>query len=196
MPATPTAILFDSEEFGKFFSEYRSHFVNIAFSYIRDLDAAKDIVTDSFVYLWERRNELTSQTNIKGYVYCCVRNRCNSYLRGKLTHLKATDEMTKSAQRNLQSSLDSLNNDDISNHLFLNEVAAIFQEELAKMPPRTRAIFQASRDEDLTYQEIAEKYGIPVRRVTAEIQTALHTLRHALKDFLVVLVLLLCGRNW
>lgn len=195
MPATSSAILFDSEEFGKFFSDYRSHFVNIAFSYIRDLDAARDIVTDSFVYLWERRNNMASHSNIKGYVYCCVRNRCNSYLREKLTHLKATDELSKAAQWRLQSSLDSLGNDEIYNRLFQNEVAAIFRKELARMPAQTRAIFLASRDENLTYQEIAARFGIPVRRVTSEIQTALHTLRLALKDFLVIFLVLLYGRH-
>lgn len=187
MPAK-TSILLSSDEFGKFFSEYRSHFVSIAFSYIRDMDAARDIVTDSFVYLWERRGELTSETNIKGYIYYCVRNRCNSYLRGKLTHLKATDEMSKSAQWKMQSSLNSLSNDEISQKLFHKEVAAIFREELDRMPRRTREIFEASRNDELTYQEIAEKYDLPVRRVTAEIQSALQILRHALKDFLIVLL--------
>lgn len=184
--ASTSYTLFSSDEFGKFFSEYKSHFVNIAYSYIHDMDAARDIVTDSFVYLWERRSELTSETNIKGYVYCCVRNKCNSYLRGKITHSKAKDEISKTALTMMQSSLNSLSNDEITQKLFHKEVAAIFQKELARMPQRTREIFEASRNDDLTYQEIAEKYGISVRRVTSEIQSALHILRHALKDFLVV----------
>lgn len=188
---TPPSILCNSDQFGKFFSEYKSHFTHIAFSYVRDMDVAKDIVTDSFVYLWERREELTSETNLKGYIYCCIRNRCNSHLRGKLTHIKATDELSKQTQWHLQASLNSLDNDEITKKLFQKEVIAIFQEELAKMPTRTREVFQASRNEELTYQEIAAKYNIPVRRVTSEIQSALQILRHALKDFMVVLILLL-----
>lgn len=181
-----SSILYSSDEFGKFFSEYKTHFVNIAFSYIHDMDAAKDIVTDCFVYLWERRNNLTPDSNIKGYVYCSVRNKCNSYLRGKLIHLKAADELSKSAQWKLQSSLNSLSNDEIYRKLFHEEVIAIFRAELEKMPPRTREIFLASRNDSLTYQEIADKYGISVRRVTSEIQSALQILRIALKDFLVL----------
>lgn len=183
---TTASILYSADEFGKFFSEYRSHFVHIAYSYIHDMDAAKDIVTDSFVYLWEHRNELTSESNIKGYVYCSVRNKCNSFLRGKLTRLKATDELSKSAQWKLQASLNSLSNDEIFRNLFHDEVIAIFQAELAKMPALTRNIFLASRNDEMTYQQIADKFGIPVRRVTAEIQSALQILRLALKDFLIL----------
>lgn len=42
-----------SDEFGKFFSEYKNRFVSIAYGYVHDTDIAKDIVTDSFMYLWD-----------------------------------------------------------------------------------------------------------------------------------------------
>lgn len=193
--AAPSRILHSSDEFGKFFSEYRERFVNIAFSYVRDADAAQDIVMDSFVYLWERRRELTSETNIKGYVYCCVRNRCTSYLRSRLTHLKAHDELSENAQWQIQAGLNALSDEDISNKLFHKEVIAIFRQELEKMPPRTREIFLASREEGMTYQQISERLSIPVRRVTSEIQTALHLLRLSLKDYLPLLLLLLLAAD-
>ena len=186
-----SSILRSSDAFGKFFSEYRGHFVNIAASYVRDLDVAKDIVTDSFVYLWERRAELTEETNIKGYMYCCVRNRCNSYLRSKLSHLKIQGELTKEMQWQIRSSLHSLGSNEISDKLFHKEMIDIFQAELARMPALTREVFLASRSEELTYRKIADRFGIPVRRVTSEIQTALQCLRRALKASLPICALLL-----
>ena len=47
-----------SDEFGKFFSEYKNRFVSIAYGYVHDTDIAKDIVTDSFMYLWEHREQV------------------------------------------------------------------------------------------------------------------------------------------
>ncbi|WP_304815803.1 RNA polymerase sigma-70 factor [uncultured Alistipes sp.] len=193
--STPSSILCSSEEFGKFFSEYRTHFVRIAFSYVRDRDAANDIVTDCFVYLWERRAELTSETNLKGYLYCCMRNRCNSFLRAKLTHLKAHDELSKEAQWQIRSGLESLSGDDISDKLFHKELVALFRAELERMPARTRAVFLASREEGMTYQQIAERFDMPLRRVTGEMQSALQHLRISLKDYLPLLLLLLFARE-
>ena len=45
-------------------------------------------------------------------------------------------------------------------------------------------------DARLTYQQIAERYGISVRKVTREIQRCLHLLREDLGDYLPVVMLL------
>lgn len=47
----------------------------------------------------------------------------------------------------------------------------------------------------MTYEEIARKYDISVWKVAREIQTALQVLRHALKDYLPMLVFLLLLRK-
>ena len=55
----------------------------------------------------------------------------------------------------------------------------------------TREVFVARRFEELSYKEIAEKYGITVRRVEFELEKAVKQLRVALKDYLPVLLMLL-----
>lgn len=177
----------DPGVFGKFFSENNAGFVNIAFSYVRDMEAAQDIVMDSFVYVWQRRHELENEANMKGYLYMCVRNRCYSYLR----QLNMRGEMAQPDALLLQSSLESLSRNELFEKVLSEEILDIFRTELDKMPARTREIFLASRNERLTYAEIAERFDIPVRRVTAEIQSALQQLRHALKDYLPAGMLLM-----
>ena len=179
-----------SDEFGKFFSENNARFVDIAFSYVRDMDAAQDIVMDSFVRIWQRREELADETNMRGYAYMCVRNRCCSYLR----QVSMRRQLSPTDMRLAQSSIESLSQDDLFDKLLGNEILEIFRAELDKMPARTREIFLASRVEHLTYAEIAERFDISVRKVTSEIQFALQILRHALKDYLPLCLLLLFGK--
>lgn len=179
--------IFESDNFGKFFSENNARFVDIAFSYVRDMAAAQDIVMDSFVYIWQRREELTNQNNMRGYAYMCVRNRCYSYLR----QIDVRGQLGQTDRQLVHSSLESLSRNEIFDKLLGDEVAEIFRSELDKMPARTREIFLASRIEHLTYAEIAERFDIPVRRVTSEIQSALQVLRHALKDYLPLILFLL-----
>ena len=59
-----------------------------------------------------------------------------------------------------------------------------------EMPELSAQIFIANRFEDQTYQQIAERYGISVRKVTREIQRCLHLLREDLGDYLPVVMLL------
>lgn len=103
-------------------------------------------------------------------------------------------QLSSTDMRLAQSSIESLSQDDLFDKLLGNEILDIFRAELDKMPARTREIFLASRVEHLTYAEIAERFGISVRRVTSEIQSALQLLRRALKDFLPLCLLFLFGK--
>lgn len=174
-----------AETFGKLFSEYKGVFDNIAFSYINDSDAAKDIVTDCFMYLWEHRSTLEEDDNIKGYLYMCVRAKCISHIRKRQTVLKIKNELNDVAKWHIESSLCSLSSDILPNMLCHNEILDIFQKELGKLPFLTRNIFLASREQDMTYKEIAEKFNVSHRKVTSEIQHALKFLRHSLGDYII-----------
>lgn len=179
-----------SDEFGKFFSEYKNRFVNIAYGYVHNTDIAKDIVTDSFIYLWEHREKLDMADNIKGYIYFCVRTRCANYIKEQEVLRKAKTEITKDAYWKLQSSLNSLSSDELSRKLFQSEIIELFSRELAKMPEVTRAVYQASRQEGLTYQQIADKLNLSPRQVASEMQRAYAQLRIPLKDYLPIIGLL------
>jgi len=63
----PTKIL-TAEEFDKLFND-KERFIRIAYSYINDMEMATDITTDGFMYLWEHREHLDFDVNIKGYIY-------------------------------------------------------------------------------------------------------------------------------
>ena len=126
-----------SDEFGKFFSEYKNRFVSIAYGYVHDTDIAKDIVTDSFMYLWEHREQVNMAENIKGYIYFCVRTRCANHIKEQEVLRRAKNEITKDAYWKLQSSLNSLSSDELSKKLFQSEIIELFSRELAKMPELT-----------------------------------------------------------
>ena len=52
------------EFFDDLYAEYQPRFVRIARSYLRNDMAAEDIVTDSFLYFWEHREELQIRTGV------------------------------------------------------------------------------------------------------------------------------------
>ena len=56
------------------------------------------------------------------------------------------------------------------------------------MSELSRNIFISSRFEDLTYEEIAAKYGVSPRKVKREIQKSLEILRVSLKDYLPLIL--------
>lgn len=183
----PTKIL-TAEEFDKLFSE-KERFVRIACSYVNDIEAATDITTDGFMYLWEHRDKLDIDANIRGYIYNYIRTRCISFLRKRKSMLKAHSELYKKEQWRIESGINTLSNEELIGKLFESEIVEIYRRELAKMPMLTRNVFLASRLENMTYYQIAQKFNLTVRQVTSEIQRASLLLRTPRKDYLLAAAL-------
>ena len=183
----PTKIL-TAEEFDKLFSE-KERFVRIACSYVNDIEAATDITTDGFMYLWEHRDKLDIDANIRGYIYNYIRTRCISFLRKRKSMLKAHSELYKKEQWRIESGINTLSNEELIGKLFESEIVEMYRRELAKMPMLTRNVFLASRLENMTYYQIAQKFNLTVRQVTSEIQRASLLLRTPLKDYLLAAAL-------
>lgn len=104
--------------------------------------------------------------------------------------LKAQDELYKRELWRIESSINTLSNEEQIKKLFHSEILEIYKREVSRMPPLTRQVFLASRQEGLTYQEIAEKLDLTVRRVTTEIQRAQTLLRKPLKDYWAGIIIL------
>ncbi len=179
----PTKIL-TAEEFDRLFND-KERFVRIAYSYVNDIEVATDITTDGFMYLWEHRDKLDIDINIKWYIYNYIRTRCISFLRKRKSMLKAHSELYRKELWRIESGINTLSNEELIDKLFESEIVEIYRRELAKMPVLTRNVFLASRLENMTYYQIAQKFNLTVRQVTSEIQRASLLLRAPLKDYLL-----------
>lgn len=180
----------DIRRFCESFYRERAKYVNFAARFVRDRTAVEDLVNDSFVAFWENRGTLGEDTVCEAYFYTIVKNRCLNYLRDKQTHIEVKGRIQDTSARLLRYDLASLEDYD-PNLIFSNEIRTILRQQLEAMPELTRSIFRDNRFRNLTYEEIARKYDVSVWKVAREMQAALNLLRHALKDYLPVALLLL-----
>lgn len=176
------------EEFGRLFNKCRIPFTTVANSYVHDAAVAEDLVSDSFVRLWEKRNEILTE-NFEAYLFQIVIRKCLDFLRSEQTQTKIRQNIHDTSYRMLTYEINSLESCD-PGRLYASEVETLFRECIDHMPSITREVFLANRFRNMTYQEIAEERGMSVRQVTSEKQTALQLLRRTLKDYLPLLLLL------
>lgn len=181
-----------SNEFGILFLKYRDKFISIARSYTRDATVAEDIVAEAFTNFWDNRDKIELQTIPEAYILQSVRNRCLNFLRDRETKLRIEHNIQDNAFKALITEINILNSTDMGMN-FSADIADIFKKQLNSMPEMMRKVFFASRFEDMTYQEIADRYGISQRKVKREIQNALSILRHSLKDYLPLITLIFPG---
>ncbi len=187
---------FTDSQFEKFYLEYRPLFIRKAIRYVRNEEVASDIVSESFMAFLENRDSISSDTNVPGYIFTIVKNRCLNYLRDQSRQLKAKQKIHSVQSDLIDIDIASLTACD-PNVLFHDEIFDILQKTLNRMPARTRACFLRSRFSDKSYKEIAEELDISYFSVHNEIRNGLQELRIALKDYLkVVMLLIYCALRY
>ncbi|MBO9572917.1 MAG: sigma-70 family RNA polymerase sigma factor, partial [Chitinophagaceae bacterium] len=116
-------------------------------------------------------------------VYVMARNRVHSKLMGQAQ----APEIVEQAD-------ELLNNPHAS--LELKELAGIMEDAIEALPPRRKEIFKLSRNENLTYEQIAARLNISRSTVREHMVEALVFLRHYLKkhgDIIISFFSVLCG---
>lgn len=179
-------------EFGKLFVKHRNSFIAIARSYVRDQAVAEDIVSECFTTFWDRLDSIELKTTPEAYILRSVKNRCLNWMRDNSRIVLAEGSIDPDVNmrvRTMLSEISILESGEMDD-IFSAEVEGIFRKFLADMPELSQRIFLSSRFDDLTYEEIARKYGVSPRKVKREIQKALEKLRDSLKDYLPILLLM------
>jgi RNA polymerase sigma-70 factor (ECF subfamily) len=160
----------------------RAHYgrlCNFAYRFVGSRDVAEDIVQDVFVRLWQNRESFDVRDPLP-YLYQSVRNRAVSHQRQILVRERWREQAAVAAQeRHAGSSFTEAE---------AGELANAVARAVEGLPERCRLIFTMSREQDLTYAEIAGVLGISIKTVETQMGRALKSLRAALAGYLSVVV--------
>jgi RNA polymerase sigma-70 factor, ECF subfamily len=161
------------------FKEYYRPLVVFAVKYVKDTEAAKEIVQEFFVRLFEKRHSLVIDSSVKSYCYRSIYNSCINYISHAEMHHRHLKSMSLQSEHEFSD----------------NQVSAIELQNriygcIESMPYQCKRIFKMNRIEGLKNEQIAEKLGISKRTVETQISKALKILRKKLADYFSVFILL------
>lgn len=165
---------------------FKTHYDELcryAFSILKDQDEAEDIVQRLFIKLWEKRNTIGVIDNIRSYLFRSTFNM-------SLNEQKRMQRMPKSEENIHQKAF--IQSGEITSDLLLSsELQERIDRAILILPEKCRDVFHLSRNEQLSYKEIAEKMDISPKTVENQIGKALRIVREELKDYLPLVVLTL-----
>jgi len=175
----------EKKAFEAVYNEFFGVLFHLCLHYINDQKASEEIVQDTFLKLWEIRESLNDNSNVKNFLYTITKNNCLNYLRNRKICLKHQEKIK---YLEMQFNFEALEN--LGDYLQFEELRKKIDEALAKLPSEINETFKLSRFEELTYKEIAEQQGVSIKTVEARISKALRILRVELKDYLPVIYLI------
>jgi RNA polymerase sigma-70 factor, ECF subfamily len=171
----------DESAFSIIFNTYYIDLVLFAGTFLRDRQAAEEIVQEIFIRLWENRESVIITSSLRSFLLKSIQNRCIDTIR----HMKIVDDY----QSKLQNHPLLLEND-TENYVLYSELEDDLKKALGKLPDDISKIFLLNRFEGLTYHEIADQLNLSVRMVEIRMGKALALLKQYLKDYLITILVL------
>jgi RNA polymerase sigma-70 factor (ECF subfamily) len=154
----------------------RAHYerlCNFAYRFTRSRDAAEDVVQEVFTRLWQQRDEFDVRDPLP-YLYRAVRNRLVTSRRHELVRERWLAAVDEAGWRSA----------DAASEVELADLRQAVARAIDALPERCRLIFTMSREQDLSYAEIARALDISVKTVETQMGRALKALRARLVGYL------------
>lgn len=163
----------NEKAFRKLFDTYRNPLYKFCLSMVYSKEYAEEIVQEVFLKVWMKRETLNPELSFKAYIYTITRNDTIKFLRKAANDLKLREEIFYQSQKSVNPTEARMREKELEN---------LKRKALEQLPPKRRQIFEMSRNEGKSYDDIAKELGLSVNTVRNQMSMALSTLRNFLVD--------------
>jgi RNA polymerase sigma-70 factor (ECF subfamily) len=165
----------DHNSFRQIYYKYSEKVYLFAIRYINNIEDAEEIVQEVFSRIWEYKDNLDENKSFNGYILTITKNiifneyrkkiNFDIYARYIINYIKGISNQTE-------------------NQVIYENVKSIISKEIDNLPPKRKQIFNLSRNEGLSYSEIAKKLGISQKTVETHLRLALSRLKKVISSIL------------
>ncbi|MEN9909938.1 MAG: hypothetical protein RLZZ540_3097 [Bacteroidota bacterium] len=176
----------------KAFSELFNMFYNDVYAYslsmLKNEVLAEEIVQEVFLNIWLHRERLNPDLSFKSYVFTITRNLTFNLISKVANSHKLKEEVFYASQKSYSPIEDGIAEADYN---------AIKNKAIEQLPPKRRIIFEMSRNEEMSYEEISKELNISVSTVKGQMSKALAEIRNFLETHGdVALLISLISSRW
>lgn len=155
------------------FKRYYDSLYRYALKNVKDSCTAEELTMDVMLGLWKKKGDIQVEENLKAYLFRCTKNAIYNHYRKKILPTVSMDLLpenhlltSKAADHELQS----------------RELEKVYRNKLSQLSPQRRKVYELSREENMSYAEIAKSMGLSVNTVENYMVASLGFFRQQLKD--------------
>ena len=163
----------DFEAFDYFYEKYHRTLYLYALKLTKNPHIAEELAQSAFVSVWETHQTIDPAQPFHAFLFSITRNRFYDILRKRIVESCYIDYVLHQ----------DMQTDDLEKQIEDHETLEIIRKLLKQVPARRLEIFRMSRDENLTYKQIAGKLRISENTVDTQIRLVLNFLRTELQKY-------------
>lgn len=161
----------DEGAFRVLFDRYHQDIYRYGIGLLKSTTLAEEIVQDVFMKVWQNRNHLDPGLSFKAYVYTIAKHICLNVLRKAAHDKKLRDAVFYKTQHP----------NTTEDYVIDSDYTKIKTQAIDQLPPKRKLIFEMSRYEGKSYEDISTELGISVSTVKTQMSKALATIRDFLR---------------
>lgn len=158
----------DPEAFRKIFQRYSKKLYYFAYRFLKDQTEAEEVVQEVFIRIWNSRKMLNENLSFNSYLFTTGKNFIFNINRSKIHHQSFIEFVKPFILETENSTEEAIISNDLERHI---------KQAIDLMPPQRKLIFKKSREEGLTYPQIASQLKISEKTVESQIRLAIKWLK-------------------
>ncbi len=163
----------DIQAYNELYIALCARLIHFSASIVSSFHLAEEIVSDVFITLWQKRNDLSHVENPVVYLYVSTKNLSLNTLAQQKKHQ--------------HSSLDHINLEMLSiapeaeNGMLSAEVSQKIEKAIRSLPTRCQLIFRLIKHDGLSYREVAILLNISTKTVDAQLAIAVKKISQVIR---------------
>jgi RNA polymerase sigma-70 factor (ECF subfamily) len=175
----------DRAAFAELVEKYKQPVMNFVFRSLRDEIEAEDLAQNVFLQAWKSRARYRQTAKFSTWLFTIARNLCLNEIRRRSRHpAESIEEAHAEHEDQPRQQYEDKSQIAPPDKMLHRELAQKIEEALAELPEAQRTAILLCRQDELSYEEIAEVLDCSLSATKSLIHRGRETLKEKLKPYL------------
>ncbi len=174
----------DTEAFSELVNKYKQPVLNLAYRMLRDLTEAEDLAQNVFVQVHKSAHRYQVSSKFSTWLFTITRNLCLNEIRRRSRHPASSMDATHGEDEDQPQQFEDKKTFSPPDSLLHNELEQKIEEALAELPENQRTAVLLCRQEELSYEDIAQVLDCSLSATKSLIHRGREALKTKLKLYL------------
>ena len=175
----------DRAAFAELVEKYKQPVMNFVFRSLRDEIEAEDLAQNVFLQAWKSRTRYRQTAKLSTWLFTIARNLCLNEIRRRSRHpAESIEEAHAEHEDQPRQQYEDKSQMAPPDKLLQGELMQKIEEALAELPEAQRTAILLCRQDELSYEEIAEVLDCSLSATKSLIHRGRETLKDKLKPYL------------